>query len=1313
MTGTVNGLCYRRKRMTGRAAAGVVEEKPCSSGTESPAAVPANLPGKRVLASFHLDYYTQARKALSERSPFDSDEVMANTVATLPSGLAGLVLKHTDSRKKHKKSHSDSKASKKGSVEKNKSSSVWTEVEECFRELTVPDIDKLFQLSVSVDNLGRDSYFRVPVPGSLLSSNKLEVEVAEVKEKLEVRNDIRDPANVAKEEPNGDCAEVGSGVEAMDVDAEAAQRNGLPSEGDEQSNDTLQPTDRQGMGVQLLSGVEWVLGSRSKILLSTTRPSKKRKLLGENAGLQRLIVAHPCEGKSNICHFCSMGDTGDQLNRLVLCSACKMAAHQKCYGIQRDVNLSWMCSWCTWSRHREATHLLNKGTGGDRPCVLCPKSGGALKPLHRDGGGNGSSVNFAHLFCSEWMPEVYVEDMRIMEPILNVDKINETRWKLICNLCKTRHGTCIRCTDGACRVSFHPACAREAGHRLEMWGKFGCDDVELRAYCFKHSDLPNGGGAIQQGQQDFAIVSALLPSIPSLHLNKPSEDELIRKSRDRIAVSVRSSHASSDKLEDGGLPETLLQDTADSVEHTFEHKINIELRDVENMVERTAEGACTPECINLSPDIKKVEVDPVETEGPLAAHPISSINSARPLKSCDLQHVVSEGSHPLKPNGSFEITELEASPCSSLNICNDKDIIANSTSGFIPSKKMKVEEMLGQVMRREGYGCDGGTDLNDSSQERSPDAGPSFAVVVDQYNKAKDNGMSFSCPDGEVEGELIYFQNKLLYSAIWRKHFVDDLICKIVQKLPQEMEVVCKQRWDDVHVNQYLYELREARKQGRKERRHMEAQAVLAAATAVAAASSRISSLRKDEESSHQEINQTATESSRGHGGVFSRLRPHVKEGTSNLASVSATSDKHSDLTSVFSKEHPKSCDVCKRQETLLNPILICAGCKVAVHLDCYRCVMEYTGPWYCELCEEASTSRVPFVSSWERSHPVAECGLCGAANGAFRKSTTRQWVHAFCAEWVLDSTFKRGQVNPIEGMEKVVMGNDVCSVCHNKSGVCIKCNYGNCQGTFHPSCGRAADYYMIAKNVAGKLQHRAYCEKHSIEQKAKAETQKPGAEEIRNIKRVRVELEKLRLLCERIVKREKLKRELVVCSHDVLASKRDSMAFSMLVRTPFLPAEVSSESATTSVNGHGDGSQSSGSRALQKSDDATVDTRLSFRRRIKLPVSNDTEQKTDDSSTSQHLPTLKPMDRVTFGGKQIPYRASLANRNIPEGGEIQLKSRKLHMETVEKELIMTSDQASMKNRRLPKGYIYVPVDRLSNEKAIVEDSVGNGDRDG
>ncbi|KAE9603901.1 hypothetical protein Lalb_Chr11g0065681 [Lupinus albus] len=44
------------------------------------------------------------------------------------------------------------------------------------------------------------------------------------------------------------------------------------------------------------------------------------------------------------------------------------------------------------------------------------------------------------------------------------------------------------------------------------------------------------------------------------------------------------------------------------------------------------------------------------------------------------------------------------------------------------------------------------------------------------------------------------------------------------------------------------------------------------------------------------------------------------------------------------------------------------------------------------------------------------------------------------------------------------------------------------------------------------------------------------------------------------------------------------------------------------------------------------------------------------------------------------------------------------HAETFGKELVMTSDEASMKNSRLPKGYAYVPADCLSNDKHSKED---------
>ncbi|RVW17721.1 Bromodomain-containing protein 1 [Vitis vinifera] len=382
---------------------------------------------------------------------------------------------------------------------------------------------------------------------------------------------------------------------------------------------------------------------------------------------------------------------------------------------------------------------------------------------------------------------------------------------------------------------------------------------------------------------------------------------------------------------------------------------------------------------------------------------------------------------------------------------------------------------------------------------------------LEQLVKARNTGVLELSPEDEVVGELIYFQNRLLGNAVARKNLSDDLICKVVKSLPQEIEVVRKQKWDSVLVNQYLCELKEAKKQGRKERRHKEAQAVLAAATAAAAASSRISSFRKDaiDESAHQE-NLLKVNTSSGRAGLSSQPMPRAKETLSRVAAPRVSSEKFSDFVQSnldFSKEHGRSCDICRRSETILNPILVCSSCKVAVHLDCYRSVTDSPGPWYCELCEElvsSKGSRAPAVNFWEKPAFAVECGLCGGNAGAFRKTTDDQWVHAFCAEWVLESTFRKGQVNPVEGMETVSKGSDVCYICHRKNGVCIKCNYGHCQSTFHASCARSAGLYMNVKTGAGKLQHKAYCEKHSLEQRAKAETQKAGIEELKNIKQIR-----------------------------------------------------------------------------------------------------------------------------------------------------------------------------------------------------------------
>ena len=74
----------------------------------------------------------------------------------------------------------------------------------------------------------------------------------------------------------------------------------------------------------------------------------------------------------------------------------------------------------------------------------------------------------------------------------------------------------------------------------------------------------------------------------------------------------------------------------------------------------------------------------------------------------------------------------------------------------------------------------------------------------------------------------------------------EDLIVKVVQNLSRELDIFSKRKWDFILVNHFLRDVREAKKRGRKEKRHKEAQAVLAAAAAAVTASTRNYTVRKD-----------------------------------------------------------------------------------------------------------------------------------------------------------------------------------------------------------------------------------------------------------------------------------------------------------------------------------------------------------------------------------------------------------------------------------------------------------------------------------
>ncbi|KAL1164114.1 hypothetical protein V6Z11_A06G048100 [Gossypium hirsutum] len=1430
--------------MMGRSADGGcgTEERPCrpisSVSGRSPAWKPENALKRLSFDDVGVDFFSQAGKVLSERSPFDIPEggsISELSVPTLPSGLASL-LKQADSRKKHKKSHSgaDKKSSKQ--KEKKQGGSIWVETKEYFRDLALQDIDALFKITPSSSLAARKKCFIIPYVGDEPRVNwNLD---ADVREKASVS--CGEHLNVRNE--NGG---VGKEEEKVVVEEEAEQLMEIDSV-ETQAQFSLK--EERGCSVSdSSSGLGWLLGSRSRRLTSE-RPSKKRKLLGDDDGLKKVLVACQCDGNSSLCHFCCTDDTRKESNRLVVCCSCKVAVHQKCYGVQNDVDSSWLCSWCKQK---------NDSNDAGKPCTLCPKQGGALKPIQKSDENSGS-MEFAHMFCSIWMPEVYVEDLTKMEPIINVGEVKETRKKLVCNVCRVKHGACVPCSHGTCRNSFHPLCAREAGHRMEVWARYGCDNIEMRAFCSKHSEIRNNSSSPQLGElcaaaNDFSIANQFSPT----STEKSQNLKIGHKDEDKITVDIHDPDDNSDKSGDGELQEIGFFDTRLDARVLSEYGDLQQLVDM-GLLERSNINDHDPsdphnfalvlkKGDSLAPDLQgklmkwlknhaymgsspkklKVKIKPLmsskdetgATDGydnimdfmsditnPVAVKSVpprrrtksnarilrdnevicssdeiindnglvmdkvmvdslakeelydlseASIldaigkNSAKPddsLDSSDRHLPASEGNSPDLSNDGFSErsrSEMAATPEKITVATSEQEssifpivnLISEEFSNFYihPYIRKKFLQMHDKFIcnNRVGKFEDGMNTLNELDGKRERDCSCLVAASTDSVHSSHESEHpkcnEKSCtpddldffikarklrslklsPKDEVEGEIIYYQDRLMHNIIARNCVTDNLVSRVAKSLPVEVEAAREQRWDAVLANQYLYDIREAKKQGRKERRHKEAQAVLAAATAAAAASSRNSLSRKDGEDSSQQENILKLNACAGRAGIS--LQQRSKDAWDAVPRIS--SGKYSDIVqsvSDFSKEHPRSCDICRRSETLLNPIFVCSGCKVAVHLDCYCSVKEPLGPWCCELCEELFSSRSSEATSlnfWEISYPAAHCGLCGGTTGAFRKSVDGQWVHAFCAEWVLESTFRRGQVNPVEGMEKASRGVDICCICHRKHGACIKCSYNHCQTTFHPSCARSAGFCMNVMLAGGKFQRNAFCEKHSVEQRAKAETQKHGVEELKNMKQIRVKLERLRLLCDRIIKREKLKRELVVCSHEILARKRDHVTRSLLFHSPFHP-DVSLESATTSLKGHTDGYRSCSES--MRSDDITVDSTLSVKHQIKIPVSVENDQRTDDSSTSQSPFVPKPMDRVRFSGKQIPQRYSLASRNSLDNAERNLKLRK-PIETFEKELVMTSDEASMKNSRLPKGYCYVPVDCLPKEKQHAQDACSDG----
>ncbi|EEP77024.1 conserved hypothetical protein [Uncinocarpus reesii 1704] len=191
------------------------------------------------------------------------------------------------------------------------------------------------------------------------------------------------------------------------------------------------------------------------------RSSSAAAVNGEHAG--------PGEEQDSKCAICDDGDC-ENSNAIVFCDGCDLAVHQECYGVPYIPEGQWLCRKC---------QLIGRGSPS---CIFCPNTEGAFKQTN--------TSKWSHLLCAVWIPEVSIGNPSLMEPVLDVEKVPRSRWKLNCYICRQKMGACIQCSNKNCFAAFHVTCGRRARLYLKMKLTPGVpaimDSNGLKAFCDRH-----------------------------------------------------------------------------------------------------------------------------------------------------------------------------------------------------------------------------------------------------------------------------------------------------------------------------------------------------------------------------------------------------------------------------------------------------------------------------------------------------------------------------------------------------------------------------------------------------------------------------------------------------------------------------------------------------------------------------------------------------------------------------------------------------------------------------------------------------------
>jgi len=175
------------------------------------------------------------------------------------------------------------------------------------------------------------------------------------------------------------------------------------------------------------------------------------------------------------------------------------------------------------------------------------------------------------------------------------------------------------------------------------------------------------------------------------------------------------------------------------------------------------------------------------------------------------------------------------------------------------------------------------------------------------------------------------------------------------------------------------------------------------------------------------------------------------------------------------------------------NQIVLCDGCDVGVHQECYGKELQGRvpeGTWHCPKCRDPNASKQELCLLCRRDVPSMLLMPCEFYKERWRSAPVKGFAHEACAR-VADYACHFENDSLIVCQEPPRNQKHRCLICLQVHGLAVVCSKGRCHNAAHVSCAQFSEHHWRVDL------ERIYCPKHANDDDDQDddEKQSPGEE--------------------------------------------------------------------------------------------------------------------------------------------------------------------------------------------------------------------------